>query len=65
MTYDEFVSLVVSYRRGTNLRKGQAYFNVLSDVRPDLSEQIRGTALDPYYKDYVAPEIIAFVQNNW
>ena len=30
-------------------RAGQAMFNVLCELRPDLSEQIRGTNLDPFY----------------
>lgn len=33
------------------LRAGQAAFNVLGLVRPDLAERVRGTELDPFYRD--------------
>ena len=65
MTYDEFVAAVVEYRIGSRQRQGQAYFNMLHTYRPDLSEQIRSTDLDPFQKDYVPGEVIAFVQSNW
>jgi hypothetical protein len=65
MTYDEFVSEVVTYRIATRQRQGQAYFNVLCENRPDLSEQIRGTPLDPFYKDFVPGDCIAFVKSRW
>lgn len=32
-----------------NWRYGQAIFNLLCDVRPDVAESIRGTDLDPFY----------------
>lgn len=31
------------------LRYGQAWFNALHDVRPDLADQIRGTDVDPFF----------------
>ncbi len=30
-------------------RAGQAYFNVLFEMRPDWTEKIRGTEYDPFY----------------
>lgn len=30
-------------------RYGQALFNTLSAVRPELAEQVRGTHVDPFY----------------
>lgn len=35
--------------RHKTLRAGQALFNALLLVRPDLAEEIRGTDLDPFY----------------
>lgn len=34
-------------------RMGQAYFNALREVRPDLASQITGTEFDPFYNDSV------------
>lgn len=32
-------------------REGQAAFNALFLVRPDIANKIRGTEYDPYYED--------------
>lgn len=32
-------------------RLGQTYFNVLHTIAPDLANEIRGTDLDPFYKE--------------
>jgi len=65
MSYDEFVAEVIAYRIFTRQRQGQAYFNMLYEKRPDLSEQIRGTDLDPFYEEFVSGDCIAFVKSNW
>jgi hypothetical protein len=41
-------------------RAGQAAFNVLHDLRPDLADEIRGTRLDPFYRDAVGDEFWGF-----
>jgi len=57
--------------RNTKERYGQALFNQLVEVRPDLSEQIRGTDADPFYlkgpSDNYAKwdRFIRFVEKNW
>ena len=33
------------------LRKGQAYFNYLYQLHPDVADEIRGTEFDPFYND--------------
>lgn len=51
-----------------NERYGQAAFNVLAEIRPDLSEQIRGTALDPFYWLDGDSRLVLFfewVDDNW
>lgn len=72
MTYQEYLEecqkVQVQY---TNWRPGQTMFNVLSEKRPDLSEQIRGQELDPFYADHSPKrreKITAFldwVRENW
>ena len=46
-------------------RKGQRAFNALCELRPDLSAQVRGTNLDPFYTDSVLPSFYEWVGNNW
>ena len=33
-------------------RKGQAYFNYLYQLHPDVADEIRGTEYDPFYADH-------------
>lgn len=61
-----YLNLVVVTRADNpSWRKGQTHFNVLSDVRPDLSERVRGTRLDPFHKDCVLGEFLNYVAKNW
>lgn len=50
-------------------RYGQAAFNYLDQVRPDLSGQVRGSTVDPFYvsaSDHpVMVNFSAFLQLNW
>lgn len=52
-TYLEYLSLVVDARRAhPEWRRGQAHFNVLVKVAPELAEEIRASDLDPFYADH-------------
>lgn len=42
-------------------RIGQAAFNVLNELDPDLADMIRGSLVDPFYKDSRLPEFYATV----
>lgn len=46
-------------------RRGQYAFNLLCEVRPDLSEQVRTTVIDPFYDDNRLPVFLAWVQEQW
>ncbi len=65
MTFDEYLKRValagVTY---PTWRKGQTYFNVLAEVRPNIAEMIRGGRLDPYYDDLIVPEFLAFLDGT-
>ena len=50
---------------GFGYRYGQVYFNLLWEHRPDISEQIRGTSLDPFHKDSVLSATHQFVETSW
>jgi hypothetical protein len=48
------------------MRLGQAAFNILIDVRPDLAERVRGkVTLDPFYKDANLPAFLEWVASHW
>lgn len=42
-------------------RLGQAYFNTLHDMRPDLADKIRGTWLDPFYSNGAIPHFLGWL----
>ena len=65
MTLTEFYR-EMTRRMTKNERKGQAAFNLLAEVRPDLSEQVCGTEMDPFY-DAVGSwqKFYQFLEENW
>ena len=66
MTFDEYLDSVELDRKYTlDWRDGQRYFNVLNKIRPDLSEQVRGTLLDPFYRDVALDDFLIWCENNW
>lgn len=48
----EFYRAVSRLAKRRGWRYGQAAFNHLHDVRPDLAEIVRGTDKDPYHEDF-------------
>ena len=71
MTVDQFYVLArEAMVLNPSWRYGQALFNVLLEVRPDLAEQVRGTDKDPFYARGGTgdPRLIRFgefVNANW
>lgn len=68
LDFTEFAILVYedhAGERGIFHREGQFAFNCLFANRPDLSEQIRGTVLDPYYNDALLPQFWIWVKAHW
>lgn len=65
-TYEEYVE-AVSDKLDTlpYWRKGQAAFNVLWEVRPDIANEVHTTKLDPFHRDDRLPEFYEFVKENW
>jgi len=65
-TLDDYLYEVINkYEREGDWRLGQTYFNVLTEFNPRLAEQVRGSALDPFYQDIRIVEFLAFVGENW
>ncbi len=46
-------------------RRGQAAFNTLNRVRPDLVDEIHTSKLDPFHRDDRLPEFYTWVKENW
>ena len=70
LSFNDFladVSIKYEHQKNTpgHWRYGQMYFNLLSEARPDISDRIKGSSLDPYYKDVVAGVTHMFVESNW
>lgn len=65
VTFDEFLLAAVGrYLMEPDWRWGQAIFNVLCEMRPDLSEQIRGTDFDPFYDNSDAKEALRWIRSH-
>jgi hypothetical protein len=51
------------------MRPGQAAFDVLANMRPDLAEKAIYYCIDPFYihntNDGAYRRFVAFVKNNW
>lgn len=52
-------------RKNLPVRKGQAYFIALTELRPELADRIRGTDRDCYYRDENVQATERWVQENW
>jgi hypothetical protein len=54
--YQRAVKVAIRERRG--LREGQAYFDVLLELEPELAQRLTGTADDPFYDDGKLPAFL-------
>lgn len=66
MTFDQY--LVAADLRSIwnrNERRGQAYFNALSEANPPLAYAIVGTPLDPFHDDAILPAFLLEVAARW
>ena len=69
MTYEQFLSDVLNKyetqpKKG-DLRLGQIFFNDLCVVRPEIAEQLRGSMLDPFFKERITQVVSDFVRERW
>lgn len=64
--YEDFVTVAeYEYRKYPHYRRGQAYFNTLYDMKPELANSIRGGHYDPFYRDEVLPTFLGQVEDLW
>jgi hypothetical protein len=69
MFLHQFYFDAVTRARNSQERYGQAMFNHLRQVRPDLAERVRGTDKDPFYVSALTDprwdRFVAFIENEW
>ena len=66
MTFDQYRDASgQAWHANRNWRQGQAYFNTLVRVRPDLSERVRATNFDPFYNNLRLPNFLAWLEEVW
>ncbi len=69
MNYDQFLNKVQQMHATQpvkgDLRLGQIFFNELCIVRPAIAEQLRGSMLDPFYKERITEVVSDFVRERW
>lgn len=68
MNLEEFVTEAEKvHRKNPEWRRGQAYFNTLYAVRPDIANMIVSTGVDPFYRDDWIPaflDVVHFYMNE-
>ncbi len=66
MTFDEWLlHAAVYWQKNNQQRKGQAHFNTLYDIRPDLGQEIAGTHADPFHDDRRMTLFLDTVRAMW
>jgi len=65
--YKFYMDSLKEVEENKHLRLGQVLFNKLYEIRPDLSEKIRATNIDPFYctSENDITEFIEFLETNW
>lgn len=67
MSYAQFTINAIMYF-GENRREqrfGQAVFNYLHHVRPDVADKLRASELDPFHSNSVPQPVWTFIHENW
>lgn len=69
ISFDQFLADVYKMHENQpvkgDLRLGQIFFNTLISVRPHIAEQLRGSLLDPFYKERITQVVQDFVRERW
>lgn len=66
MSFEEYIAAAEEENRKYHyIRRGQAYFNMLSRINKDLARQAIGTDFDPFNDDENLPDFLEWVQENW
>lgn len=65
-TLDDYLSRVaIAEIEHVDWREGQAYFNVLREIRPDLAAVVTGSSRDPYTLDRNIGAFLEWLDGAW
>lgn len=56
-----FIEVLKLRNENSHLRTGQCYYNVLSDMFPELAREISGTKYDPFYDDDKIKDFLNYI----
>lgn len=66
MNYHSFrLAVQQEWAESQDQRLGQVYFNLLHKVRPDIANRLRGSLIDPFYREKLSTETEEFVIAGW
>ena len=68
MSLHKFYFDAITRARVKKERYGQAMFNHLFMVKPELAEKVRGTDMDPFYVETLDSRwerFVAFIEKEW
>jgi hypothetical protein len=69
ISFDTFLSSVLAeYQHQPDpkvLRLGQIFFNRLAEIRPQIANELRGSAFDTYHRENVPAVVSDFVRERW
>lgn len=69
MNYDQFLAQVHKEHAEQpvkgDLRLGQIFFNKLCEIRPNIANELRGSMLDPFFKERITNVVSEFVRERW
>lgn len=66
MNYHSFrLAVQQEWAEADDQRLGQVYFNLLHNLRPDIANRLRGSLIDPFYRDKLSTETEEFVIAEW
>lgn len=68
MTHCDYCTFLTAvdeaHRANPEWRYGQAAFNVLERLEPELAEEVRGTVLDPFHQTGRVPEFMLWAEKR-
>lgn len=67
LTFTEFKAYADSFYEASKgeYRYGQAIFNALSHVRPDIANRLAGSRIDPFFENDVSKPAWDFIEILW
>lgn len=62
---DLTIAIAQAHNAHPEWRYGQLLFNVVHELRPDISERLRSTSVDPFYDSKLSESFLNEVWSLW